>query len=183
MVPYLIITEGSNVGSTYLLGARTLIGRDRDNDIRLSEHQVSRRHALILKGPDGIFRIGDLSSTNGTYVCGYRVSGCRLSMGETIRIGESKFLFLQAASLLDIVDGSILDEMRAVSGSGGALLRRDPAQWARQVRKGHSFQKKPARSSAELGRQSQRKQITLQVEDEFAWWQNKGAEALRLSAS
>src|SRR5208282_4788327 len=50
------------------------IGRVPDNDLVLSDLNVSRHHAELRKSPTGSYEIVDLSSHNGTFVNGQRVS-------------------------------------------------------------------------------------------------------------
>ena len=67
----------------------TTIGRGRDNDIVLPSDCVSRRHVRLEHRPDGLFLI-DLSSTNGTYVNGSKLSKPhRLEPGDVIRVGST----------------------------------------------------------------------------------------------
>ena len=62
-------------GSEYPIGeAQALIvGRDAEVDLVLSDGIVSRRHARLTTGDDGLW-IEDLKSTNGTFVNGVKVS-------------------------------------------------------------------------------------------------------------
>jgi pSer/pThr/pTyr-binding forkhead associated (FHA) protein len=50
------------------------IGRDTTNDIVINEPRVSRSHALITINPDGTYEVKDLSSTNGTFINGQRIT-------------------------------------------------------------------------------------------------------------
>ncbi|UCD58785.1 MAG: FHA domain-containing protein, partial [Candidatus Hydrogenedentota bacterium] len=69
--PSLIILAGRDFGHQYFLAkGETLIGRDEDCAIRLSDGRASRKHAKIVGDP-GVqsgpyFKIIDLDSTNGT---------------------------------------------------------------------------------------------------------------------
>ena len=45
-----------------------LIGRGKDNDIRLTDRTVSRRHAELVVTADGRFFLTDCGSTGGTHV-------------------------------------------------------------------------------------------------------------------
>ena len=82
-------------GARFFVHKRAIvIGRTRDCDLNLSQHNksnvVSRRHAMIIKR-GAIFFIQDLNSTNGTFVNGRRVlAGTRepLESGSRIEIGE-----------------------------------------------------------------------------------------------
>ena len=55
------------------------IGRVPDNDLVLSDLNVSRHHAELRKSPAGSYEIVDLGSHNGTFVNGQRVTAQMLS--------------------------------------------------------------------------------------------------------
>jgi hypothetical protein len=80
-----------------------VIGRGRDNALRLPDPDTSRRHARILC-EDGRYRIQDLASTNGTFVNGERVQERELSPGDRIRIGANQITFCEVGSL-ELQDG------------------------------------------------------------------------------
>lgn len=69
------------------------IGREVDNDLQLLIGGVSRYHAMI--SFDGvIWYIEDLGSTNGTIVCGQKITGkTRLNPEDEIQIGDQLFRF------------------------------------------------------------------------------------------
>lgn len=73
-------------------GMRTVrIGRSLDNDLVVSDLQVSRHHAELRQLPDGRYEIVDLESHNGIYVNGRRVDRHVLSSADTVGIGHSTF--------------------------------------------------------------------------------------------
>lgn len=76
---------------------RTLvrIGREGDNDIRLSTKTVHRYHAVIRRTTDGDVMITDVSGDegNGVLVNGARVLEARLAKGDVINVGEVKLRF------------------------------------------------------------------------------------------
>jgi hypothetical protein len=76
---------------------RTLvrIGREGDNDIRLSAKTVHRYHAVIRRTTDGDVMITDVSGDdgNGVLVNGARVAEARLAKGDVINVGEVKLRF------------------------------------------------------------------------------------------
>ena len=64
------------------------IGRQEGNTIRLTERNVSRRHARLLRH-SGAVKIEDLGSSNGIRVNGDRISGLvQVSDGDLIQIGD-----------------------------------------------------------------------------------------------
>lgn len=70
----------------------TRIGRDPENEIRLSFTTVSHLHASISKTPAGL-KIVDRNSRNGVYVNGCRVMEQFLEEGDRIRLGEVELTF------------------------------------------------------------------------------------------
>src|SRR5256885_14925745 len=64
------------------------IGRKEGNTIRLTERNVSRRHAKLSKG-NGTVYIEDLQSYNGIKVNGDRIAGrAPIAEGDRIQIGD-----------------------------------------------------------------------------------------------
>ena len=80
---------------SFVLRARTTIGRDPDNDLPLDMGSVSRRHAVLIPA----FRsalLQDLGSTNGVLVNRRRVRCARLEHGDVITLGEAQFRYTVA---------------------------------------------------------------------------------------
>lgn len=65
-----------------------VVGRSSDLDLVLVEEMVSRKHAK-LKVVNGAIEIEDLSSTNGTFVNGERITSARLTEGDRVLIGSN----------------------------------------------------------------------------------------------
>jgi pSer/pThr/pTyr-binding forkhead associated (FHA) protein len=74
------------------LAALNYLGRAEENQIRVTQPGVSRRHALILVTPKG-YTIRDLGSQNGTFVNGSRITESALADGDTIDIGSARIIF------------------------------------------------------------------------------------------
>jgi S1-C subfamily serine protease len=71
-------------------GERFVIGRDRDCDLVLADHEASRRHAAFSPSPTGGLVLEDLDSLNGTFVDGQRIQiPVSLRGGEEIRVGDT----------------------------------------------------------------------------------------------
>ena len=79
-----------------LLGSLTTLGRDEAADIVLDDPGVSRRHSEIrvtTDGPHLVTSIRDLSSTNGTFVNGERITSVRLEDGDRLTLGRTSATF------------------------------------------------------------------------------------------
>ena len=71
-----------------LIREEITIGRKEGNTIRLTERNVSRRHARILR-QNAAVQIEDLDSYNGVRVNGSRIQGrCPLSLSDRVQIGD-----------------------------------------------------------------------------------------------
>ena len=91
----LLVEKGLQVGVRYpLSGKPTVIGRDPNADIGLTDDsQCSRQHARII-WLSVQFAIEDLGSTNGTYVNDTRITAVTLlNQNDKIRIGKTTFQF------------------------------------------------------------------------------------------
>src|SRR5689334_22989594 len=90
----LLTIHGETPGKAYELdGESMLIGRDVGCHIVLTRKFVSRRHAMISRGPSG-YEIEDLRSNCGTHVEGERISRrVPLLDGHHIKIGNYLFVF------------------------------------------------------------------------------------------
>jgi ABC-type multidrug transport system ATPase subunit/pSer/pThr/pTyr-binding forkhead associated (FHA) protein len=83
--------------------ALAMIGRLPTCDIVLPYPQVSSRHTSLMKSPDGNLLIGDLGSTNGTYV-----NGARLTPGQHISVPPKTRIFVGPYPVIvDILGNSI----------------------------------------------------------------------------
>jgi pSer/pThr/pTyr-binding forkhead associated (FHA) protein len=76
----------------------TRIGRSLAADIRFDDPTVSRRHALIVRQPDGL-RVLDDRSLNGVFVNGERVEWSTLADGDEIVIGRHHLHFCDVPKL------------------------------------------------------------------------------------
>lgn len=93
MHAYLIVLSGRSVGKMYKLPiGEHHLGRSVDAEIRLDDEGVSRLHAKMVRGDDGIVELVDLESTNGTYVNGAKIRNFTLSDGDRIQVGSVTIL-------------------------------------------------------------------------------------------
>ncbi len=95
-----IYPTGPNMGSRYVLesNAITEIGRTDDCQVFNQDPSVSRLHARLDLRADG-FYVTDLASTNGTYVNNAKIKECRLEDGDSVRVGNCLYRFLESGNL------------------------------------------------------------------------------------
>ncbi len=100
---YLCYEENGEQRTVALTREWTRIGRSLAADIRFDDPTVSRRHALIVRHPDGV-RLLDDRSLNGVFVNGARVDGKALQDGDEIIVGRYRLAFVSVPADLDPLD-------------------------------------------------------------------------------
>jgi predicted nucleic acid-binding Zn-ribbon protein len=90
---YLAFSEGEETRIVPLTREWTRIGRSLAADVRFDDPTVSRRHALIVRQPDGV-RVLDDRSLNGVFVNGERIEGKVLKDGDEIVVGRYRLGFI-----------------------------------------------------------------------------------------
>jgi hypothetical protein len=92
-----VVTLDAN-GKQHLVDkVSTLIGRSKDCDIRLTDPNVSRRHAE-LRQEGTAYWILDLGSTNGVTVNGRRQQRAQLQNEDRITVGSTELVFRRSAA-------------------------------------------------------------------------------------
>src|SRR5688500_14801205 len=95
----LAVVGGLAAGASVALAGAARIGRARTCTLSVGDPEVSRRHAEVRLGPDGVVILVDLGSRNGTAYEGHRVAGERvLAPGDVVRLGESLVAVRPAAT-------------------------------------------------------------------------------------
>src|SRR5262249_10982939 len=74
-------------------GPTATIGRSKECDCVFKDPNISRRHAELRRNSTGDWQVSDLGSTNGIKVNGRRVDSSRLSPGDEVEIGTTRFIF------------------------------------------------------------------------------------------
>jgi FHA domain/Zinc-ribbon containing domain len=97
---YLCYEDGGELRMVALSREWTRIGRSLAADVRFDDPTVSRRHALIVRHPDGV-RLLDDRSLNGVFVNGARVDGKTLRDGDEIIVGRYRLTFLSVTAGAD----------------------------------------------------------------------------------
>ncbi|MFE0102998.1 FHA domain-containing protein [Streptomyces sp. NPDC059009] len=112
------------------LGHKMRIGRALENELVVSDLQVSRHHAEFTATPDGRFEIRDLGSHNGTYVNGQPIakSGTALiGPNDIVGVGHSTFRLVggQLEEFVDTGDVSFSARHLTVTVDGGKQILKD----------------------------------------------------------
>jgi pSer/pThr/pTyr-binding forkhead associated (FHA) protein len=87
----LLVKVGGN--REIALKADTVLGRQAECDVLLTEGHASRKHARLMLA-DGNYWLEDLGSSNGSFVNGSRITGrVRLASGDRLRFDVEEFDF------------------------------------------------------------------------------------------
>jgi predicted nucleic acid-binding Zn-ribbon protein len=90
---YLAYEEDGETVLVALTQEWTRVGRSLAADVRFDDPTVSRRHALLVRQPDGV-RVLDDRSLNGVFVNGERIEWRMLEDGDEIVVGRYQLRFL-----------------------------------------------------------------------------------------
>jgi signal transduction histidine kinase len=89
----LFVIQGPDQGRRFELRALPVcLGRDALSTVRLSDNEVSRKHAEI-RSEDGALSIIDLDSANGTFLNGESVHLAPLRQGDRLQLGRTVLIY------------------------------------------------------------------------------------------
>lgn len=90
----LLPLNGNGLGEYPVKTGLLMLGSSPDNDIQIQSEFISRHHAQIISSASDSI-LGDLNSTNGTYVNSKRIKRHALRNGDLITIGKHRFRFVR----------------------------------------------------------------------------------------
>ena len=90
--------SGAVINQSHALGARTLIGRADDCDLRIDQDGVAGRHAEVVEDGQGGLTLNHLADGYETALNGEAVQSAALGSGDEIRIANCRWV-LQAPGL------------------------------------------------------------------------------------
>lgn len=104
--PILVAQDGPLKGQRWALNHTLMVGRDTTCEIIVQDRQVSRFHARITPGPEGVM-VEDLGSKNGTNHNGTEVTGAViLQDGDLLGIAlAQQFLFITSDATMPLAEG------------------------------------------------------------------------------
>jgi len=123
-VNLIVTATGPNQGRAIpITGAKFVIGRDPECNLRPASQAVSKQHCAILIRDDKVFVL-DLSSTNGTLVNDVAVSGEQeVANGDRLKIGPLEFNLDIAPAKRRTDSTPLPDALKAVSPSTADKLK------------------------------------------------------------
>jgi len=89
------VIQGRNRGTRYDLASHEgamSIGREAGNFVQLEDNEVSRRHAEVRRVGES-FVVGDLKSSNGTWLNNRKIDRAELSSGDHIQVGRTILVY------------------------------------------------------------------------------------------
>ena len=107
-MPYRLVSFSGDQTFELPHGRSLVVGRGVTSDIAIYDPTISRRHAELIVGAEGV-QVKDLGSSNGTCINGARVTAGRLNTNDSITFGKVVF------QLKDVKSGT------SRSGDGVAL--------------------------------------------------------------
>ncbi len=116
---YRLIYQDGESPLTYTFSTgEVVIGRSPECQIVLRDFGISRMHAKVIVGDEGICRILDLKSKNGTQVNGVPIVEAPLRDGDRILLGKFELSFSKA-----LESKVVLDEAKPLSEEAGTIVR------------------------------------------------------------
>jgi len=113
MGPHLMLDPMKGGTQSFLLDRdQVLIGRDVEADIHLDEQNISRRHCIVRRQPDG-YVIEKMSRVSPLLVNGVEVAQARLYTGDQIQVGPH-FLVFVSDRAVDAKPADLPDEDRTI---------------------------------------------------------------------
>lgn len=94
---YIVFCEHDTVIAVAIENEWVRVGRSLAADVRFDDPTVSRRHALVVRQPDGV-KVLDDRSLNGVFVNGKRVEWSKLTDGDEIMVGRHQLFFLDTVA-------------------------------------------------------------------------------------
>ena len=89
-MPYRLVSFSGDQSFELPSGRSLVVGRGLSSDIAIYDPTISRRHAELTVGTDGV-QVRDLGSSNGTCINGSRVTAGRLNPNDSITFGKVLF--------------------------------------------------------------------------------------------
>ena len=127
----IVMLNGESAGKRYKVPQSGLrLGRSSTNEVSVKDEELSRNHCMFEKLEDGTVQIIDLASANGTLLNGEMLGSepKRITVGDTIVAGATKFKVVKAGDEVDIEKASQEKVSEPMTGGAGIDLGLDASQ-------------------------------------------------------
>ena len=127
----IVMLNGESAGKRYKVPQSGLrLGRSSTNEVSVKDEELSRNHCMFEKLEDGTVQIIDLASANGTLLNGEMLGSepKRITVGDTIVAGATKFKVVKAGDEVDIEKASQEKVAEPMTGGAGIDLGLDASQ-------------------------------------------------------
>jgi Nif-specific regulatory protein len=122
-MPHLVVRQPGQVPFAIPLADGMIIGRDARCSLPLTDTKVSRRHAVLSRGPGG-WTIVDQGSTHGTFVNDERITSHAIRDGDRLRVGETRLSLAEAETASEVLLTQLTGPASgALAGDAAARLR------------------------------------------------------------
>jgi adenylate cyclase len=145
-MPYRLVSFSGEQSFELPQGRSLVVGRGISSDIAIYDPTISRRHAELTVGADGV-QVKDLGSSNGTCINGNRVSAGRLNLNDSITFGKVLFQLKEVRSSgqvsgdtpstippSPIVGDTIIRQLMVSGGGPPGITSRAPTPGVGQLR-------------------------------------------------
>jgi adenylate cyclase len=96
MPTFRLVSQNGDQSFDLPAGRSVVVGRGAGSDIGIYDPTISRRHAELTAGPDGV-SVTDLGSSNGTCINGTRITTGRLNPKDSVSFGQLSYRLELAA--------------------------------------------------------------------------------------
>jgi pSer/pThr/pTyr-binding forkhead associated (FHA) protein len=104
-MPFRLVSFSGDQSFELPPGRTLVVGRGISSDIAIYDPTISRRHAELTVGTDGV-QVKDLGSSNGTCINGSRISAGRLNPNDSITFGKVLFQLKEQRSSGQVSGGA-----------------------------------------------------------------------------
>lgn len=144
-MPYRLVSFSGDQSFELPPGRSLVVGRGISSDIAIYDPTISRRHAELTVGTDGV-EVQDLGSSNGTCINGSRVRAGRLHPNDSITFGKVLFQLKElrhsgqsptpasAFPSTPVVGDTIVRQLMVSGGGPPGITSRDQASGFGQLR-------------------------------------------------
>jgi pSer/pThr/pTyr-binding forkhead associated (FHA) protein len=127
MLVRLFVIRGKANKEAVAVALPAVIGRSREADLTIIHPMISRRHCQLFES-DGLVKVRDLGSLNGTYLGGEQIQEAFLPPGGILTVGPLVFRVEYEASPAAISREPSVNDAQSPGASSGDILVMEDAQ-------------------------------------------------------